>query len=166
MRNTTLRFILIVSGVSLPMLSAFVWWLLGYGPWIGTSIDISNQKSLFTLMALQGFSTGVSTSALCLWAAHNLKPLSFISAINLSRYCLFGIVSCLISFVFSFFETAMQSMVFEERLFFGFDSFAYSFQFLIYGVAGAATLLFARLQLKQKLAGETIQEPTLADTFS
>jgi hypothetical protein len=140
--------------------------LLGYGPWIGTSIDVSDQRPLFTLMALQGFFNAIPVSAVCLWAAHNLKPLTSISAATLSRYCLLGMVSCLIAVGLSLFEAYAESVVYQEETIFGIDNIAYTGQFIVYGVANTVTLIFARLQLKQKMAGETIQEPTLADTFS
>ena len=166
MRRETLRSVLIVSAVSLPILGALTWWLLGYGPWIGLSIDVSEQRPLFKLMALQGFFNAIPVSAVCLWAAHNLKPLTSISATNLSRYCLFGIISCGIMFGLSLLEAYTESVIYDEAFIFDMGNVGYSGQFIIYGIANAATLVFARLQIKQKLAGEIIQEPSLADTFS
>ncbi|MEP4052555.1 MAG: hypothetical protein ABJN22_09950 [Litorimonas sp.] len=152
--------------MSLPILGSLCWWLLGYGPWVGTSIDVSEQRPLFTLMALQGFFSAIPVSAVCLWAAHNLKSLSFISATKLARYCWLGIVSCVIAFGLSILEAYATFVVYEEDRIFGLGNIAYMGQFLVYGIANTATLIFARLQLKQKLAGETIQEPSLVDTFS
>lgn len=166
MRRDTLRSLLIGAAVSVPFFGSLTWWLIGYGVWIGTSFDVSEQRPLFTLMAMQGFFNAIPVSALCLWAAHNLKPLTFISTTNLSRYCLLAVISCVIAFGLSFFEAYAESVIYDESFAFGISNVAYSGQFLVYGIANAATLAFARLQLKQKLAGETIQEPELAETFT
>ncbi len=166
MRRQTLRTSLILAAWGLPFTSGVVWWLLGYGPWIGSTIDVSNQLSLFMLMALQGFMGGITFSAICLWAAHNLGPLSFASRSTVSRFCFVGILASIICVVLSIMETVLQYSVFDEEVIFGFGDLAYIGQFVIYGLANIFVLLFARFQLKQQLAGEKIQDPTLAETFS
>jgi len=162
----TLRTLLIGSAISIPFLTAFVWWLLGYGPWVGTSVDVSNQRMLFSLMAIQGFCNGVPISALCLWAAHNLKPLSFMSISSLSKYCSIGIFACFLCVVLSVLETVEQFRAFEEELYIGLGELAYTIQYVIYGIANSLVLVFAKYQLKRQLVGEKIQEPALAETFS
>lgn len=166
MRRKNLRNLLIMSAFSLPILSSLTWWMLGYGPWIGTTLDTYNLGPVIILMTLQGFFNAVPVSAVSLWAAHNLKPLSWLSTAALSRFCLLGIVACVICVILSGFETYAEAAAYGEALHFGLGELAYSFQFVIYGIAMAVILLFSRFQLKQHLAGEKIQEATFADTFS
>jgi len=161
-----LRHTLILTAIALPPLSSLTWWLLGYGPFIGLGFDVSDQFGLFGIMAIQGLFNGITASAIGLWAAHNLKPLSFMSTKSLLLYLSLGIYSCAISFLISFFETYTQSTVYGDPFILGWGELAYSFQFIVYGVPAAALLMFARLQLKNKLAGETLREPDISETFS
>jgi len=97
MSSRSIRKILIISGLSIIPLAGIFGTLTAYAPYMG--YPIGNEIKIIASQSIVAFLSPVSLAVLCLWAAHNLKPLSFLKNETLRSLCSIGIISNILIFL-------------------------------------------------------------------
>jgi len=164
MSVSSIRKILIISGLLIVPLGGLFATITAYGPYVGYSLG--NDIKIVASQSIVGFLSPVSTAALCLWAAHNLSPLSFLKTRSLKTLCSIGIVCSAIMFVFTLIETAITLLMYSEAIGSILSTGAYSAATLLYAVTSISLLLFARLQLTKLADGKNLKSNIYEETFS